>query len=202
MGCNYNARPVQNNHHSCVNKMFEIRYEDAKQFKAILKLIQQFSDEPTWKINEKGMFLRTLDPARVSMIDLKIPQVAFDEYRASKRATKICFDLEWTLKTSLKKINNHEMIVLRHQSGKQKDKLNIALVDGNLERGWIVSLLELPDEQVPKKLGINLTAKVTVLQKTLETIITDAEATSDHIKIVASRPNCGVSPASSLNTES
>lgn len=161
--------------------MIEFKYEDARQFRDIMKVVAEFQDEPIFTVDREGVSLDTMDPTRVSLIVLKMPKHAFYEYQANKQAKKICFNVEEMLKIVFKSVHKDEAVKVKNGG----DSLTISL-EGyqGLSRQWNISLLEGIEEKNPTP-KMKFKAKAVIMLSALTTILEDAKNVSENVIISA-----------------
>jgi len=165
-----------------VNEFF--RFEPAQQFKKILKVVHEFSDEASFTMNETGLAVRQMDASRITMIDLVLKKEAFDEYLAPEEF-KFCLNLDDMLGKGcsgpLKNIKKDDSIkFLFNEKNWDIAKSSFTavkcdvVVQGRLKREWKTDLLELEEEEnpVPK---ISFNAKVVMILADLLDVMKDLE---------------------------
>jgi proliferating cell nuclear antigen len=76
-------------------------HSDAYLLKTILEAINTVSDEPRVNVTPDGLFLREMDPAHVSLIDVKMKHPDFFEYYEVEKEGEVVMPLERLLKVFL-----------------------------------------------------------------------------------------------------
>jgi proliferating cell nuclear antigen len=76
-------------------------HSDAYLVKTLLEAINTVSDEPRVNVTPDGLFLREMDPAHVSLIDVRMKHLDFFEYYEVEKEGEVVLPLERLLKVFL-----------------------------------------------------------------------------------------------------
>ncbi|MDI6691515.1 MAG: proliferating cell nuclear antigen (pcna) [Candidatus Bathyarchaeota archaeon] len=172
--------------------MFKIKMADAKLLRDMVTAISILVDEATFKIDQKGLKLRAMDPSRVAMVDFEWPKTVFDEYTTTE-PTKMCINISEMLKL-LKRAGKDEVVEL--SLDEKTGKLQIKIT-GKYARNFTMPTLEASEEEVPTpKITFNVKAKATT--QGLSQAIEDAQLVSDHVRIEADNEKLVLNAAGDL----
>lgn len=144
--------------------------------KGIVNVISTLLDEVKFVITKEGMNLRTVDPAHVAMIELKVSADAFESYEAED--TEIGLDLD-KVKEVLKLSSPGDVIAM------EQDEVHGRLIFkvGNITRSMrLIDTVGINDPKVPH---IETTASIAVTASELQRGIKAAENIADHIALSA-----------------
>ena len=136
-------------------------------------------DEANLIASENGLELRAMDPTRVAMVDFSIPVVAFETYECKKGPHRLGLNLEEFIDI-MKRISDSESFTLVLN---KPDKIEISF-SGRLEKIYGLSLLDLGESEYPAP-KITYNASITLLSKTFQGLLKDAELVADHLVIEA-----------------
>lgn len=159
--------------------MFEAKFDDAKNWQALISAISALVDEANFEISPQGITLRAMDPSRIAMVDFELPKGAFSSYSCDEEG-RIGINLD-----------EMEKIVRRAGAGnsltlgvdREKNQLEITL-EGRTKRTFRVSLIELGADR-PPTLNVDFDVNIKITADTLKEIIQDADIISDFIAIDA-----------------
>lgn len=142
-----------------------------------LNAVSIIVDEPTFKVSSEGIAIRSMDPARVAMVDFMLQKEAFSSYSA------LGTDVITLNLTEIKKILNRakkdDVVGLEFTPGK-KARIEIK---GNYYRLFTVPVLspfEGEETPLPK---VNYTASAKLAVEGFREAILDANMVSDHVLI-------------------
>ena len=66
---------------------FEIVFDGAKEFADLIATASNLIDEAAFKVTEEGISMRAMDPSRVVLIDLNLPETVFSKYDVEEAET-------------------------------------------------------------------------------------------------------------------
>ncbi len=127
---------------------------DANSIATIFRTIGEFMPEITLIGTKEGVRLSGVDPARVALIDIFVPQAYFHEYESAEKEI-VTVKLEEII-ASLKNVKKNDSLTF--QSG--EDRLMITL-DGDFERTFYLPILMGEEPNLPSiKLEFAFKAKM------------------------------------------
>lgn len=155
-------------------KAFIMRTKEARDIKPVFKAIETLVDEATLIIGPEGLSFRGMDPSHIALIDINIPNHAFETFEVDQEnkigvrvdeLTKVLadFDDKESLKIS---VSEDLMLVLKSGDGRT---VKNRLIESS------ASMTPLPK--------LNYDAKITLDCKTFEKIIKSVAKVSEYITI-------------------
>lgn len=158
-----------------------IVYPEAKYFKEIMDSLSKLVDEVVLKATPDGLTIRALDPGKVALIEINLPQTVFLEYQVPGEAL---IGLSVNSLTKLIK------------SVKKGSRFAISLEEENVyvtveyigKREYKFRNLEVPVPEAPE-LNLSFNVKAQVLADTVKNVIKDAETVSETLEMEATNDN-------------
>lgn len=148
----------------------------AEALKDMIDVASILVDEAKFRMTPDGIYLRSVDPAHVGMIDMRLGKKAFEEYEAEEMELGI--DLE-KLSDLMKLASSQDIIELNHSE--KENRLIIKI--NNLTRR--MSLIDPSGITDPKMPSLDLPAEVVIKPSELMRGIRASEAVSDHLTLSA-----------------
>ena len=157
---------------------FEIVFEGAKDFADLIATASNLIDEAAFKVTEEGISMRAMDPSRVVLIDLNLPESIFSKYEVEEPET-IGVNMDH-FKKVLKRGKSKDTLILR----KGDDNFLEITFEGTAKRTFRLPLIEVEELELDLP-ELPFTAKVVVLGEVLKEAVKDASLVSDAIKFIA-----------------
>ncbi|MEM5853086.1 MAG: proliferating cell nuclear antigen (pcna) [Candidatus Aenigmatarchaeota archaeon] len=159
--------------------MFKATIKDVNLLTTAISTIAELIDEGVFKISKDGISLLASDRAMVAAVDFKISSSAFEKYEVDEEQS-IGLD-----------ISNFLSVLKRASS---KDRATFVLQDSKLEiilensskRRFVLPLLEISQEEVPRIDQLEFTTRAEVSSDVLESGIEDAGVVADSVVFEAS----------------
>lgn len=159
--------------------MFKATLKDVNLLTTAISTIAELIDEGVFKISKDGISLLASDRAMVAAVDFKISSSAFEKYEVDEEQS-IGLDI------------SNFLSVLKRAGA--KDKASFVLQDSRLEiilensskRKFVLPLLELSQEEVPRIDQLEFTTRAEVSSDVLESGIEDAGVVADSVVFEAS----------------
>nr|3LX2_A Chain A, DNA polymerase sliding clamp 2 [Thermococcus kodakarensis]3LX2_B Chain B, DNA polymerase sliding clamp 2 [Thermococcus kodakarensis]3LX2_C Chain C, DNA polymerase sliding clamp 2 [Thermococcus kodakarensis] len=157
---------------------FEIVFDSAREFESLIATLEKFFDEAVFQVNMEGIQMRAIDPSRVVLVDLNLPEMLFSKYSVESEEA-IAFDLKRFLKV-LKLARSRDTLVLRKGGenflevgllGDENTWFKLPLIDANT-----------PEIEIP---SLPWTVKAVVLAGALKRAVKAAKLVSDSIYFMA-----------------
>jgi proliferating cell nuclear antigen PCNA len=151
--------------------------------KKILKAIESFTSEATFKATPEGIDLVAMDPSRVAMVILKLEKRGFEEFFCPYTEFYFTVQIETLLKKAFKNTYKDERVRFEVSTSKTINEIVVRMKHA-LTRNFVFDLLETPDpmEVLPQpKIQMDVNAKLVL--SSLATAFKDVE--SDHVQIIA-----------------
>jgi proliferating cell nuclear antigen len=148
--------------------------------KGIIDVTSPLVNEVKFNVTPKGISLRAVDPAHVAMVDLKVNNKAFDEYKATEMELGIDMDKFGSI---MRLSNTGDMVSLEYD----EDTNRLIVKIGNLVRKMgLIDTAGMPDPKMP---NLELPAKVVLKASELNQGVRASEAVSDHLALTVDKTN-------------
>jgi len=157
---------------------FEIVFDGAKDFADLIATASNLIDEAAFKFTEEGISMRAMDPSRVVLIDLNLPESIFSKYEVVEEET-VGVNMDH-FKKILKRGKNKDTLILR----KGDDNFLEVTFEGTARRTFKLPLIEVETLELDLP-ELPFTATVVVLGDVLKEAVKDASLVSDAIKFMA-----------------
>ncbi len=152
-------------------------YPEAKYIKSIIDSLSKLVDEVSITIDQDGLYMKALDPARAALIDIYLPASSFLEYEVEEPA-EIGLSMA-NLGKLLKRIKKGDSFELSVDEDWITIIINAAIKRKYRFRNMDVTAPEIPETQ----LEFNVEAQV--LADVIKHAIKDAEVVGDTLEIDA-----------------
>ncbi|RLE64237.1 MAG: proliferating cell nuclear antigen (pcna) [Thermoprotei archaeon] len=149
-------------------------FGDAREWRYIVQSLAALIDEACFTLSEEGLSLRALDPSRIAMVDLELPNTVFEEFECPEE-TKIGVDVE-ELNKILRRGKADERVEFEVSGG----RLRVRIL-GKAIRSFSIPLIDVVGEELPR-LRAEFNVKARLLSDTLKDAVKDAEMVSDSVK--------------------
>ncbi|MEM0047451.1 MAG: hypothetical protein QW464_01025 [Ignisphaera sp.] len=154
-------------------------YPSAKDFTNILKTLSEIVDEVLFKVSEKGVNVKALDPSRVAMISITLPAESFQEFRAEK---ELSIGLAvGNLTKILKQLKKGDKLTI----GANEESVEI-LVEGTSMRRYKFRNIEVVEEEIPE-LSPQYDVEASVLSSPFRTALSELASVTSTIGITATQ---------------
>ncbi|ASJ09369.1 DNA polymerase sliding clamp [Thermococcus siculi] len=157
---------------------FEIVFDGAKDFADLIATASNLIDEAAFKVTEEGISMRAMDPSRVVLIDLNLPESIFSKYEVEEEET-VGVNMDH-FKKILKRGKNKDTLILR----KGDENFLEITFEGTAKRTFRLPLIEVEELELDLP-ELPFTAKVVILGEVLKEAVKDASLVSDAIKFIA-----------------
>lgn len=154
-------------------------FPQAKELKNLIAATVAFLSEGTFKAVEEGIFLASMDPARISVVMLDLYQNAFLDYEVEGEEI-FTINLE-DVKKVLSKAKTKDQVIW--ELDKEKNKFILTL-KGKATRKFILPLMESEGE-VMETPDLDLPVLIEMDSKAFREIIDSAKVVSDEVKFLA-----------------
>ncbi|WP_297420694.1 DNA polymerase sliding clamp [Thermococcus sp.] len=157
---------------------FEIVFDGAKDFADLIATASNLIDEAAFKVTEEGISMRAMDPSRVVLIDLNLPEGIFSKYEVEEEET-IGINMDH-FKKVLKRGKGKDTLILK----KGDENFLEITFEGTAKRTFKLPLIEVEELELELP-ELPFTAKVVVLGEVLKEAVKDASLVSDAMKFIA-----------------
>ncbi len=152
-------------------------YPSAKDFTSILNTLAEIVDETLINVTQSGIEVKALDPARVSMLIVKLPPEAFQDFKVDSEI-RIGLAVSNLVKI-LKNLKKSDRIVI----GANEEFVEI-VIEGTTIRRYKFKNIEVISEEVPE-LSPQFDVEATVLSSPLRTALNELSSICSTIGISA-----------------
>jgi proliferating cell nuclear antigen len=154
---------------------------DSKILRNIVDSIVTLVDEGTFVVDDRGLHLTEMDPAKVAMVSVDLPDSDFDKFSVDTR-TLFRVDLD-ELKKVVAPAGTGDSVTISLDAGANQLKLQFR---GATTRTFKLGLREVQEKE-PKKLDIPFQAHLKIIPSNLNQIVKDAQLFSDSIQFHATK---------------
>ena len=158
--------------------MFEVEVSSIEPFRNLVKALAAVVDEGCFNVDEARIWLLTMDPSHVAMVDFELPGEFFDEYRCDGEP-RIFIKIDEFLKF-LDRVERDERVKI--SLDEERARLVIQCISQGHSRRFTMPILEPLDEEVPQP-KILFKSSARILTQSLRRAIRDADLVSEHVKI-------------------
>ena len=117
-----------------------VKLENPSQLTKAIEIISDLITEVRIKVNEFGMSITAMDPATVSMVNLKVPKSAFSQFESGNEVLGVNLD---NLKQILRRCGSGSSLLLE----KKDNLLNIQIQD-RIKRSFNLNLIDIESEDL------------------------------------------------------
>jgi len=133
-----------------------ISYPDSKAFQSMIEALAKIIDEVSMRLTAEGMRIRALDPAKIALIDIRLPPSAF--LKRGKRGDRLEIEAKG-------------------------DRVTITMV-GDVVRRYSILNLDVLEPEIPEA-RFSFNASATLMADLVKNAIRDAEAVGDTVEFDA-----------------
>ena len=148
---------------------------NAKKLSEQITAIQNIVEEAEFKVEPKGLTLKTMDASQISMVQYFLPNNEFTEYKEEE--TKFKIDLN-TFNKVLKRFKNQEIEIKLDEKNSRIEVVNA----DNSKTSFKLPLLTCEGNE-PKIPNIKFDVKVVLKGDKLIDLLNDATLMSSHVKL-------------------
>lgn len=149
----------------------KLRLEDPAIFSKAIDLISELVMEVKIKVNEFGLSIVAIDPANVSMVSLRVPKTAFNEFEVEEEVLGV--NLE-NLKKILRRCGKTGILNL----ARNENNLEI-IIEDKIKRTFNLNLIEVEGEDKEFPAHLEFSSKVEINSADLTDSLEDALIVSD-----------------------
>ncbi len=163
--------------------MFRAVYPAATKFKYIVQTIAKIMDEVPFIATQEGLEVRALTPDKTTMIILKLPVMAFEEYELDEDKKKFIVAAD-ELNRVAKRGTRNDLVELKLNEEQRRLEINFIDKKTGVTRSFYVPLREGIVEELAEP-QVELTVSLRMEADDLKEIINDAKIVSDEVEFVA-----------------
>ncbi len=154
--------------------MVKIVIDEGTMFRDAVSAIGELIDEGIFKLNKDGLSFIAADRAMVSVVELRIPSMAFEEYDVEEE-TKLPLNIA-NFVSILKRVTSRDKIILEVK----ENRLHITFKNSST-RKFSLPLLDISEEEIPPIDQLEFKARATIDSEVLKNGIKDAEVVADSV---------------------
>jgi proliferating cell nuclear antigen len=166
--------------------MFAAKSASPTEWRTIGKLVGTLVDEATFTATPEGVSLRAIDPAKVAMVEIFLPNSAFEKYECDKERRFTVRVPDFT--KIFERADEKDRVEI--STDEKEGTLHIKFVgykQGYAEayiKQFTLHLLETPEQQ-PPPIKLNLNAKIKLDGEIFRQILSDIKTISETVTIEA-----------------
>lgn len=136
--------------------MVSFEYPSARTFVTLLEVVGEVADEILMKLSTRGLQVRALDPARLSLIEIEIPSAAFTAYDMGSRELDVGINIGSLLKVLPRPRKND---VIKFSANEMFYRMTI---EGATPKTFRFRSIEVAAEEIPE-LNIEFKVRAVIL---------------------------------------
>ncbi|MEM3670960.1 MAG: DNA polymerase sliding clamp [Thermoprotei archaeon] len=154
--------------------MIEVEFPDAKSWGGIFSSVSKIVDEITVSFKKNGVYARAMDSAHLAMVDLHIPETAFEKYTVVEEAN-LGIKLD-DMNNVLKRAGKTDKLELSYDPKESQLTLKFK---GQIRREFSINLIDL-SENTPAMPNLPVEVNAVVIPAALREAVKDVGAVSDY----------------------
>jgi proliferating cell nuclear antigen len=162
---------------------FRAVYPAATKFKYIVQTIAKVMDEIPFVATPEGLEVKTLTPDKTTMIVLKLPMTAFEEYELEEEKKTFVVPAD-ELNRIAKRGTRNDMVELKLNEEQRRLEINFIDKKTGVVRSFYVPLREAIVEELAEP-QVELTVTARLEADDFKNIINDAKIVSDEVEFSA-----------------
>lgn len=173
-----------------------IVFDEAKDFIEFVKSAQMI-EEAVFRVNDDGLFMRSMDPSRVALLDLRIPRNDFEEFELNDDGLVFGLSMDNFYKF-LRRGNGGDSLVLR-VDGDDVSVLTLKF-KGDYVKTFKVPLRDVDDDEQEMP-DLHHSVSMSISAGIIQESIKDAGLVSDSLSFEGDDDVCMFSEGSGQRTE-
>lgn len=162
---------------------FKAVYPSATKFKYIVQTIAKVMDEVPFIATSDGLEVRALTPDKTTMIVLKLPMMAFEEYNLEEEKKTFIVSSD-ELNRVAKRGARNDLVELKLDEDRRRLEVNFIDKKTGVVRSFYVALREGIVEELAEP-QVELTVNIKLESDLFKDIISDAKIVSDEVEFIA-----------------
>jgi len=159
---------------------FRAVYPAATKFKYIVQTIAKVMDEIPFIVTQEGVDIRTLTPDKTTMIILRLPMMAFEEYELSEEKKTFIVPSD-ELNRIAKRGTRNDLVELKLDEERRRLEVNFIDKKTSIVRSFYVPLREGVVEELSEP-QVELTVTARMMADDFKNVINDAKVVSDEVE--------------------
>lgn len=163
--------------------MFRIKYPVGNVIKRVFQGSLKPLDEVPMNVSESGLLIRALSPDKNLMVEINIPQTAFEEFEVDKE-TSIVVERTSFLRV-FRRSTRRDSVVMMYEDGSRDLKVILINTKSGAERSYSVDVREVGVELIGS-INVDLSVKFQIDSDEFRKIIRDAKLINEHLELIYS----------------
>lgn len=127
---------------------FSLNLDNSKILRGIIETLSSIIDETEFRINPEEFTISAMDPSRICLLKLTIPNHGFDEYECTGEG-RIGLNLD-DMDKILRRSSNRDALTIEYsEDGAQKIKIKMKREETSRTRTFSLALIDIDIEEVP-----------------------------------------------------
>ncbi len=160
--------------------MFRIKYPVGARIKKIFQGSLKPIDEVPMSINSDGLLVRALSPDKNLLVEIAVPQTAFELFE-TKKANTLTVDKVQFLR-SLRRATKNDSVLMEFEEASRTLKLALINMRTGVERNYSVDVRDVGSELVGS-VSIDLPVKFQIPSEDLKKVIADAKLIGEDLEL-------------------
>jgi len=161
--------------------VFKVTYPDGSKLKKFMQgALKPLSDVPI-NISESELLIRALSPDKNLLVEITIPQTAFDSFEVSGESS-LTADRDQFLK-AIRRATKRDTVTLKYDEGSRQMTVVLSNTKTGAERSYMIDIIEAGREPV-QSLQLELPVKFQITSDDLKKIIRDAKLVGDELELI------------------
>ncbi|MCD6084083.1 MAG: hypothetical protein J7J20_00925 [Desulfurococcales archaeon] len=161
--------------------MFKVTYPDGSKLKKLMQgALKPLSDVPI-AVGEGELLIRALSPDKNLLVEITIPQSAFDAFEVS-RESNITAERDQLLK-AIRRATKRDTVTLKYEEGSRQMTVVLSNSRTGAERSYMIDIMEAGREPV-QSLYLELPVKFQVASDDFRKIVRDAKLVGEELEFI------------------
>lgn len=163
--------------------MFRIKYPIGNVIKRMFQGSLKPLDEVPLKVHEGGLTIRALTPDKNLMIEISIPQSAFEEFEVDKESS-IVVDRASFLRV-FRRATKRDSVLMLFEDSSRSLKISLINTKTGAERSYVIDVREVGTELIGS-IDIDLPVRFQIGSEDLRRILRDAKLVNEALELIYS----------------
>lgn len=160
--------------------MFRIKYPVGAKIKKIFQGSLKPVDEVPMSVDSSRFLVRCLSPDKNLLVEILIPQTAFELFEVDKETTLTVDKLQ--LMRSLRRVTKKDSILIEFNEGSRVLKLTLTNLKTGVERNYTVDVKEVGSELIGS-INVDLPIRFQIPSEDFRKIISDARLINEDLEL-------------------
>jgi proliferating cell nuclear antigen len=161
-------------------KLFSAKASSTGEWKAVAAAVKTLVEEATFEATNEGLTFRAMDPSHVALVDLLLPNTAWEKYEVDKP-----FKFSLRVEDLVKLMGRSDTKDSVEMASTEEDTIKFKFMNG-YKREFDVHLIETTGGTAPLP-KLEFDTKITLTKAILEKVLSDINVVSDQVTIQAAK---------------